>query len=86
MKKVLLVNGSPHAEGCVYTDLMEVAGALEKHGVSWELFQLGTAPIRGCISCRRCRESHVCVFEDDIANALLQKFRECDGVIVGSPT
>lgn len=28
--KVLMLNGSPHEEGCTYTALMEVAGELEK--------------------------------------------------------
>ena len=28
--KVLLINGSPHKEGCTYTALREVADALEK--------------------------------------------------------
>lgn len=28
--KVLLLNGSPHAQGCTYTALCEVAGALER--------------------------------------------------------
>ena len=31
--KVLMVNGSPHKEGCTYTALKEVAGALEKYGI-----------------------------------------------------
>ncbi len=31
--KVLMVNGSPHREGCTYTALKEVAGALEKYGI-----------------------------------------------------
>ena len=33
MKKVLLINGSPHAEGCVFTALTEVAGALNQNGI-----------------------------------------------------
>ena len=49
--KVLLVNGSPREAGCTYTALMEVAGALERSGVEWELFQVGAQPIRGCIGC-----------------------------------
>lgn len=31
---VLLVNGSPHREGCTYTALKEVADTLEANGVS----------------------------------------------------
>ena len=38
--KVLLVNGSPHANGCTYTALCEVAGALEAQGVETEIFCL----------------------------------------------
>ena len=34
--KVLLINGSPHEEGCTYTALNEVAGALEKTGIKTE--------------------------------------------------
>lgn len=30
MKVLLLVNGSPHKEGCTYTALCEVSEALEK--------------------------------------------------------
>lgn len=51
--KVILVNGSPHAEGCTYTALKEVEKALNADGVETELFQLGTAPISGCIGVRR---------------------------------
>ena len=29
---VLLINGSPHKKGCIYTALSEVAGQLEKNG------------------------------------------------------
>ena len=30
--KVLLINGSPHKEGCTYTALKEVADTLEANG------------------------------------------------------
>ena len=39
--KVLMVNGSPHKEGCTYTALKEVAGALEKYGIESEIFWVG---------------------------------------------
>ena len=39
--KVLLLNGSPHKEGCTHTALAEVAAALEGEGVETELFWLG---------------------------------------------
>lgn len=37
--KVLLLNGSPRKEGCTYTALCEVAGALNQQGVETEIVQ-----------------------------------------------
>ena len=51
--KVLLVNGSPHEEGCTYTALTEAASALEKNGVETEMIWLGTGEIAGCIEIGR---------------------------------
>lgn len=36
--KVLLTNGSPHAKGCTYTALCEVAEALNKEGIETQIF------------------------------------------------
>ena len=83
--KVVLVNGSPHAKGCTFTALAEVAGELEKNGVETEIFQIGNRPIRGCIACGKCAESGCCIFTDDPVNACVDKFKEADGIVVGSP-
>lgn len=83
--KVLLVNGSPHAEGCVYTALSEIQGQLEKHEIESEIFQIGTDPVRGCIACGGCAKQGRCVFDDDVCNKLVVKMLEADGVVIGSP-
>lgn len=36
--KVLLVNGSPHKNGCTYTALCEVSSALNENGISNRYF------------------------------------------------
>lgn len=36
--KVLLVNGSPHKEGCTYTALCEVADTLNHENIETEIF------------------------------------------------
>ena len=82
--KVLLINGSPHAKGCTYTALNEVAGALNAEGIETEIIHVGHLDIRGCIACNRCSENGRCVF-DDIVNEVAQKFKESDGLILGSP-
>ena len=49
--KVLLVNGSPHKNGCTYTALCEVSSALNENGISTDIFWIGNKPISGCIAC-----------------------------------
>ncbi len=85
MKKVLLINGSPHEAGCTFTALSEVAKALEACGVHSEIVWIGRGAVHGCIACRACRELGRCVFDDDACNAIAQKLRESDGVVIGSP-
>jgi multimeric flavodoxin WrbA len=85
--KVLLINGSPHQEGCTFTALMEVARVLQQEGAETEIFHLGKKPIEGCRACRTCRAEHTefCVIADDVVNTLLPKVYEADAYILGSP-
>ena len=83
--KVLLLNGSPRKNGCTYLALSEVAGALEGAGIQTEILQLGGQPVQDCIGCNHCRESGRCVFEDDMVNSWLEKAREADGFVFGTP-
>lgn len=82
--KVLLVNGSPHKEGCTYTALREIADTLKSEDVGVEIFHIGTKPLAGCIACHRCREIGKCVF-DDAVNGFLDMAESADGYIFGSP-
>ena len=52
--KVLLVNGSPHKEGCTYTALAEVGNALNQSGIDTDVFWIGNKPLSGCIACKSC--------------------------------
>lgn len=82
--KVLLVNGSPHKEGCTYTALCEVANTLKQEGIETEIFWIGNKPIGGCIACKACTKSGKYVF-DDVVNRFREKAYEADGFIFGSP-
>ena len=82
--QVLLVNGSPHAKGCTFTALSEIAAELEKQGIGSLIFQLGTQPIAGCIGCGACRKTGRC-FRDDKVNEALALVPEFDGFVFGSP-
>lgn len=82
--KVLLVNGSPHKEGCTFTALKEVADTLNLEGVETEFFWIGNKPISGCIACKTCVEKHKCVFDDKV-NEFLDLSANYDGFIFGTP-
>ena len=84
MAKVLLLNGSPHPNGCTATALKEMVKTFEQEGVETEVIQVGMKNVRGCIACDRCAELGRCVF-DDLVNEVAAKFAEADGLIVGSP-
>ncbi len=84
MPKVLLLNGSPHINGCTATALAEMIGIFETEGIETELIQVGSRNIRGCIGCGKCDELGKCIF-DDLVNEVAQKFEQADGLVVGSP-
>jgi len=83
--KVLLFNGSGKAHGCTYTALSEVAGALNEEGIETEIVHIGGGPVRDCIGCGQCAGKYRCVFEDDKVNEWIEKAKEADGFIFGTP-
>ncbi len=83
--KVLLINGSPHKDGCTYTALKEVSDALATSGVESEWFHIGKKPIGGCIACYKCVETGKCILPGDEVNNCVELLKACDGVVVGSP-
>lgn len=82
--KVLMINGSPNVNGCTKTALSIVAETLNNDGIETEIIDVGNKAIRGCIGCRKCFEKGKCIF-DDLVNEVAPKFRECDGIVIGSP-
>jgi len=82
--KVLMLNGSPHKEGCTYTALCEVEKVLREKGIETEIFQIGTESVAGCIACGACFKTSKC-FRNDKVNEFIDKSREADGFIFGSP-
>lgn len=82
--KVLMINGSPHANGNTAAALEEMKRVFEAEGIETELIQVGHRDIRGCIGCRGCKSTGKCVFDDPV-NAAAKSFEEADGLVVGSP-
>jgi multimeric flavodoxin WrbA len=85
--KVVAFNGSPNKEGNTYHAIKLVADELEKEGIEIEVVHIGNKKIRGCMACNKCRVNmdEKCIFEDDVVNEMVQKLKEADGIILGSP-
>ncbi len=82
--KILVINGSPHLNGCTDRGLREVEETLTANGIEVERVNIGNKDIRGCIGCNFCRQHGRCVF-NDLVNETAPKFAEADGLLVGSP-
>ena len=82
--KVLIINGSPKANGNTALALSEMAKVFEAEGIEVETIHVGNRDIRGCIACNRCSEKGKCVFDDPV-NEVAPKFKAADGIVVGSP-
>ena len=82
--KVLMINGSPKANGNTSIALREMQQVFEQEGMEVEYVHVGHLPVRSCIACGHCYENGKCVF-DDIVNEAAKGFEEADGLVVGSP-
>ncbi len=82
--KVIILNGSPKAEGNTATALHEAERVLQQQGIECEWIHVGHRQIHGCIACNKCWDSGECAF-GDIVNDLARKIGEADGLLIGSP-
>ena len=82
--KVLMMNGSPKANGNTALALAEMQKVFAQEGIDVELVQVGNLAVRGCVACQSCYREGKCVF-DDVVNELAVKLQEADGMVVASP-
>lgn len=85
--KVVAFNGSPHKKGNTYNAIETVAKELEREGIEVEIVHVGNKAIRGCMACGGCsrNQNERCVLDKDEVNEWIQKMKEADGIILGSP-
>lgn len=84
--KVIAFNGSPKKEGNTYHALKLVGDELEKEGIEFEIIHVGNKEIRGCLACGYCvrNKNEKCAINDEV-NGYIQKMKEADGILIGSP-
>ncbi|PKG33280.1 flavodoxin family protein [Methanoregula sp.] len=87
MTKVIAINGSPRKDGNTSILARTIFAELEKEGIETELIQLGGKKIHGCTACMKCFENRdgKCTIDNDMVNTIIEKMREADGIILGSP-
>lgn len=82
--KVLILNGSPKANGNTAVAIHEMEKVFQENGIEVETVHVGNKNIRGCVACTSCYKIGKCVF-DDVVNEIAPKFEEADGLVVASP-
>jgi len=82
--KVLLINGSPRAKGNTAFALSTMAEVFAAEGIETEIIQVGHLNLRGCVACGSCGKTGKCVV-DDIVNEVAEKFKNAEGLVLGSP-
>jgi multimeric flavodoxin WrbA len=85
--KVIAINGSPNSKGNTYHSLEQVGEALLAEGIEFEIIHIGNKIIRGCLACGGCANNldERCVIPNDEVNDSIQKIKEADGILLGSP-
>jgi len=84
--KILGISGS-HRDGG-NTDLLvkKALKVCEKEGLETDFISLSNSNIEFCTHCDTCKESpHTCPIADDVAE-ILEKMRNSNAIIIGSPT
>ena len=82
--KVLLLNGSPRKEGNTWTALNHMKETFDTQGVEAEIVQVGSKMLTGCHACGACGKTGKCII-DDGANEIIDKMKEADAIVLGSP-
>lgn len=84
--KVILVNGSPHKDGCTNIALEEIIKVLKNNNIETELIWIGNEKISGCIGCNYCmKNNNQCFMNEDTVNIFINKVKDADGFVFGSP-
>lgn len=85
--KVVAVNGSPKADGNTAQALRMVLQELEQQGIETETLHVGNKPVHGCLACGQCAKARdeQCSLKDDGVNGWIQRLKQADGIVLGSP-
>lgn len=84
MKKVVILNGSPHENGCTAALAEQVCKSMQELGAEVYAHYLNGMNIKGCQGCFQCMESGRCVTMDDM-QPIYDEIADADGIVFASP-
>lgn len=86
--KIIAINGSPRKNWNTATLLKKVLEGAVSQGAETELINLYDLQYKGCISCFSCKRKTgkhgECAMKDDLT-PILEKLKEVDAIVFGSP-
>lgn len=84
MKKIVVLNGSPHEHGCTAALAGEVIKSAQRQGTEVKAYYLNGMHMKGCQGCFKCMEAGRCVTLDDM-QPVYDEITEADGIVLASP-
>ncbi len=86
--KVVAFNGSARKGGNTAQLIQAVFTELQAEGIETELIELSGTKLSGCLACYSCTKNkdQRCAVTDDPMNEYIEKMRDADGILLGSPT
>jgi multimeric flavodoxin WrbA len=82
--KIVAILGSPREEGNTSRLMDETLQEIKTHGIDTEKIVLSQQTVNPCLGHERCRTFSACTQRDD-APGILEKLKDADGIILGSP-
>ncbi len=86
--KIIAINGSPKKNGNTKNTLEIMGKIFHSKNIDFEIIDIGSKPISGCIACGACRKNQnlKCVLNDgEVVNNAVSKMKEADAIILASP-
>lgn len=84
MKKVLMICASPRKKSNTLQVMEKCSEEIEKNGLETEIISLRKMKIESCHGCLKCAKIGKCKLDDGL-NEIINKIKESEGFIVGSP-
>ena len=82
--KILGIDGSPRENGNTEKLVKSILQGAEANGAETRHYKVARMNISPCLGCMDCRESGICIHEDDMT-PLYDEIQSSNAIVIGSP-